>query len=63
MGKAVHLHPLAIILALFVGGQLLGALGVLIAIPLKAALAVLVDEVRSAHRKATEPLRALARRP
>jgi predicted PurR-regulated permease PerM len=54
MGKAVHLHPLAIILALFVGGKLLGALGVLIAIPLTAALAVLVDEVRSAHRRATE---------
>jgi predicted PurR-regulated permease PerM len=57
MGKAVHLHPLAIILALFVGGKLLGALGVLIAIPLTAALAVLVDEVRSAHRRAAETLR------
>lgn len=54
MGKAVHLHPLAIILALFVGAQLLGVLGTLIAIPLTAALAVLVDELRSAHRRATE---------
>ena len=57
MGKAVHLHPFAIILALFVGGQLLGAIGALIAIPLTAALAVLVDELRSAHRRATETLR------
>lgn len=44
MSKAVGLSPVIIILALLVGAKLMGILGVLIAVPVAAALAVLVQE-------------------
>ena len=46
MGNAVELHPLVILLALLVGSELLGAPGALLAIPVAATLAVVVDEIR-----------------
>ncbi len=46
MGRAVNLHPLAVILALLIGGTLFGVIGTLIAVPVTAALAVLLDEVQ-----------------
>jgi len=44
MGKAVGLSPVIIILALLVGAKLMGILGVLIAVPVAAAVAVLIQE-------------------
>lgn len=44
MGKAVGLSPVIIILALLVGGKLMGILGVVIAVPVAAAIAVLIQE-------------------
>ncbi len=41
MGKQMGLHPLGVMLALIVGGHLLGLLGILIAIPAAASLRVL----------------------
>jgi predicted PurR-regulated permease PerM len=46
MGRVVKLHPLAVILALSVGGTLFGVTGALIAIPVTAALAVLLEEIQ-----------------
>jgi predicted PurR-regulated permease PerM len=46
MGNAVELHPLVILVALVVGSELLGAPGALLAIPVAATAAVVVDEIR-----------------
>jgi predicted PurR-regulated permease PerM len=46
MGSAVELHPLVILVALMVGAELLGFTGALVAIPMAATLAVIVDEIR-----------------
>jgi predicted PurR-regulated permease PerM len=47
MSKAVELHPLAVLLALMVGGELMGVLGAVLAVPVTAAISVVVDEIRA----------------
>jgi predicted PurR-regulated permease PerM len=47
MSKAVELHPLAVLLALMIGGELMGVLGAVLAVPVTAAVSVVVDEIRS----------------
>lgn len=42
VGDAIGLHPVAVIFAVLAGGQLFGFVGVLLALPVAAALAVLV---------------------
>ncbi len=44
MGKAVGLHPLAILLALMMGGLLFGLVGMVLAIPFTACLNIIVEE-------------------
>lgn len=44
MGKAVGLSPVIIILALLIGAKLMGILGVLISVPLTAAISVIIQE-------------------
>jgi len=44
MGKAVGLSPVIIILVLLIGAKLEGILGILIAVPVAAALSVLIQE-------------------
>lgn len=51
MGKAVKLHPLAVLLALLIGGQLLGIVGAIISVPMAAALSVVVEEWRKDRRR------------
>jgi predicted PurR-regulated permease PerM len=46
MSAAVSVHPLVVLVALMVGGELMGPAGVVLAVPLAATLAVVVDEVR-----------------
>ncbi len=46
MERAVAIHPLAVIIALIIGGELLGIGGALVAVPVAAALAVVLDELR-----------------
>ncbi len=46
MERAVAIHPLAVIIALIIGGELLGIGGALVAVPVAAALAVILDELR-----------------
>jgi predicted PurR-regulated permease PerM len=54
MGHAVDLHPVVVMLAILAGGELLGIPGALLAVPVAAALSVIVDEFqreRIARRK------------
>lgn len=44
MGRAVGLHPLAILLALMVGGLLFGIVGMVLAIPFVACLNIILEE-------------------
>ena len=49
VGERIGLHPLAVIFALLAFGQLLGFLGVLIALPASAVLLVAIRRVRSGY--------------
>ncbi len=57
-GGAVHLHPFLVVVALLFGAEAFGLLGALIAVPLAAALQVVVenlyvkDVVEAAEHKA-----------
>lgn len=48
VGERIGLHPLAVIFALMAFGQLFGFVGILVALPVSAALLVGLREVRSA---------------
>ena len=48
MGRAVAIHPLAIMLALLAGSQLMGITGAILSVPVAAAVSVILDEFR--HR-------------
>lgn len=47
-GKALRLPPAAIVVALLVGGSLLGIVGALLALPVAAAIVMLTEELRVA---------------
>jgi predicted PurR-regulated permease PerM len=49
----VDLHPLAVALVLVIGGELLGVLGLLIAIPVAASVKVIVQEVYTNYQLQT----------
>jgi predicted PurR-regulated permease PerM len=53
VGKTMRMHPLTIILVLLVGGQLAGIVGMILAVPLYAAMKVVVQHVSAyyIHRK------------
>lgn len=44
-GKAVHLHPLVILLAIIAGGSLMGLYGMILAVPVAACAKVMLDAV------------------
>ncbi len=44
MGKAVGLHPLAIMIAILVGGMMFGMVGIVLAIPVAACLNIILHE-------------------
>lgn len=54
MGRTLKLHPMAIVAALLIGGELAGLVGLILAVPVLAVLKVvwmqLTDERRSARR-------------
>jgi predicted PurR-regulated permease PerM len=50
VGQSVGLHPAAVIVALLIGGDLFGFLGLLIAVPGAAVVKVFVDELGVAYR-------------
>ena len=45
-GQSLRLSPFAVVVALLVGGQLLGIIGALLALPLAAGLRVLIEQLR-----------------
>lgn len=47
MERAVELHPLAVIVALLVGGDLYGITGTILAVPVAAAISVVLNEFRA----------------
>ena len=49
MGERIGLSPLTVIFALLAFGQLFGFVGVLLALPLSAVLAVAAGRVRAAY--------------
>ncbi|MBM2811319.1 MAG: hypothetical protein HW416_2078 [Chloroflexi bacterium] len=49
LGQAVHLPPLVVMVAILAGSELLGVAGALLAVPVAASLAVIVDEIRHAR--------------
>jgi len=51
VGDKIGLHPVAVIFAVLAGGQLFGFLGILIALPVAAALNVLVRHLHQKYRK------------
>ena len=53
VGQSVGLHPAVVIVALLVGGDLFGFLGLLIAVPGAAVVKVFVDELGTAYRRSS----------
>lgn len=51
VGDRIGLHPVTVIFAVLAGGQLFGFLGVLIALPVAAALNVIVRHMRQKYRQ------------
>jgi predicted PurR-regulated permease PerM len=47
VGKSLHIHPLLIMLALLLGGEVGGVLGLILAVPLLAILKVTITYIRS----------------
>jgi putative permease len=47
MAERVNLHPIAVILAFLTLGKLLGLIGIVLAVPIAAIVATLVDEFTS----------------
>jgi predicted PurR-regulated permease PerM len=53
VGQSVGLHPAVVIIALLIGGDLFGFLGLLIAVPSAAVVKVFVDELGDAYRRSS----------
>ncbi|HSJ99191.1 MAG TPA: AI-2E family transporter [Myxococcota bacterium] len=53
LGSSVGLHPAAVIVALLIGGDLFGFLGLLIAVPLAAVVKVFAGEALLAYRQSS----------
>jgi len=50
VGESLGLHPVTVIVALLIGGDLLGFLGLLIAVPVAALVQVLLQDVLAGYR-------------
>lgn len=53
VGDRIGLHPVAVIFAVLAGGQLFGFVGILLALPVAAVLAVLVRHVHGQYKAST----------
>ena len=49
IGKSLNLHPVAIMLGILLGGQLLGALGMFLAVPCMVIIKLVIEDI-FAHR-------------
>lgn len=50
MGKSIGLHPVAIMLAILIGGMFFGLIGIIIAVPVAAVIKVLLSHLVSFYR-------------
>jgi predicted PurR-regulated permease PerM len=50
VGKSLGMHPVTVVLALMIGGDLLGFLGLLVAVPLAAVAQVFAQELIASYR-------------
>ena len=50
MGESIGLHPVAVIFSLLAFGSLFGFVGVVVALPLAAIIAVALGRVKGAYR-------------
>ncbi|HEV2121543.1 MAG TPA: hypothetical protein VGW38_02060, partial [Chloroflexota bacterium] len=57
------LHPLAVMLALLIGGELFGVTGAILSVPVAAALAVVLEEVRREREARRETGRSAIQSP
>jgi predicted PurR-regulated permease PerM len=48
MGRAVHLHPAVIIIALGVGGIIAGIIGLFLAVPVAGVISIILSYARRA---------------
>jgi putative heme transporter len=55
MGHAVALHPVAIVLSGTIGGQLLGVVGAVVAVPVVAVAYAVVQSLRTGNGPDTAP--------
>jgi predicted PurR-regulated permease PerM len=53
VGQSVGLHPAVVIVALLIGGDLFGFLGLLIAVPAAAVVKVFIDELGDIYRRSS----------
>jgi predicted PurR-regulated permease PerM len=63
VGDRIGLHPVTVIFAVLAGGQLFGFLGILLALPVAAALNVLVRHLNDRYQASHLYTRAPAGRP
>ena len=49
VGKQVNLHPIAVILAVLIMGELFGLIGVIFAIPVAVVVTTLLDELTASN--------------
>ena len=54
MSKSVHISPLTVLLAIMIGGQLFGVLGMLLSIPVAGFIKVIVHERITNYRRCRE---------
>lgn len=54
MSKSVHISPLTVLLAIMIGGQLFGVLGMLLSIPVAGFIKVIVHESITNYRRCRE---------
>lgn len=50
IGKSLHLHPAAIMLGILLGGELLGALGMFLAVPFMVTIKLLIEDIYRAYQ-------------
>jgi predicted PurR-regulated permease PerM len=53
VGMSLGMHPVTVIVALMIGGDLLGFLGLLVAVPLAAVVQVFAQDLVAAYREST----------
>ena len=56
IGKSLHLHPIAIILGIILGGELLNAAGMFLAVPIIVIIKLVIEDIYLSRQRALEHL-------